>query len=157
VESAAHELASIGLLWDAARLAGRAAARSTDRKISARLLACARNIHPRETAGQAPASNAQNGMAEPTTVATPARESAALSERELEVATLVLEGKTYAEIGEAIYISPRTAEHHIAAVRRRLGATSRSDLMARLRMVIAEEAPRITPPHAQEESVYGTP
>jgi len=157
VESAAHELASIGLLWDAARLAGRAAARSTDRKISARLLACARNIHPRETAGQAPGSNAQNGMAEPTTVATPARESAALSERELEVATLVLEGKTYAEIGEAIYISPRTAEHHIAAVRRRLGATSRSDLMARLRMVIAEEAPRITPPHAQEESVYGTP
>ncbi len=46
VETAAHDLASIGLLWDAARLAGRAAARSTDRKVSARLLACARNIHP---------------------------------------------------------------------------------------------------------------
>jgi DNA-binding CsgD family transcriptional regulator len=63
-----------------------------------------------------------------------------LSERELEVGRLVLQGKTYAEIGEAIFISPRTAEHHIAHIRRRLGATSRSDVIAKLRLLIEESA-----------------
>ncbi|MDQ1168197.1 DNA-binding CsgD family transcriptional regulator, partial [Microbacterium proteolyticum] len=62
-----------------------------------------------------------------------------LSDREREVAVLVLQGKTYAEIGETIFISPRTAEHHIARIRRRLGATSRSDLMARLRMALDDD------------------
>ena len=52
---------------------------------------------------------------------------------------LVLEGKTYREIGEAIYISPRTAEHHIARIRRRLGAENRSDLLARLRVALGVE------------------
>ena len=59
-----------------------------------------------------------------------------LSEREREVAELVLQGKTYAEIGAAIFISPRTAEHHIAHIRRRLDATSRSDLLSKLRIVL---------------------
>ena len=54
------------------------------------------------------------------------------------MARLVLQGKTYAEIGETIFISPRTAEHHIAHIRRRLGATSRSDLIAKLRVVVEE-------------------
>lgn len=64
-----------------------------------------------------------------------------LSEREKEVARLVLEGKTYREIGETIYISPRTAEHHIARMRRRLGAENRSDLLVRLRRVLGPENP----------------
>ncbi|KAB1648465.1 helix-turn-helix transcriptional regulator [Pseudoclavibacter endophyticus] len=52
-----------------------------------------------------------------------------LSEREREVVRLVLAGKTYAEIGSALFISPRTAEHHIARVRRRIGASSRSEML----------------------------
>ena len=48
----------------------------------------------------------------------------------------MIEGKTYAEIGASIFISPRTAEHHIARIRRRLGATTRSDLITKLRLVI---------------------
>ena len=67
-----------------------------------------------------------------------ASEGVVLSERELDVARLVLQGKTYAEIGETIFISPRTAEHHIAHIRRRLGATSRSDLIAKLRVVVEQ-------------------
>jgi DNA-binding CsgD family transcriptional regulator len=59
-----------------------------------------------------------------------------LSAREREVAALVLRGKTYSEIGAAIFISPRTAEHHIARIRRRLGATSRSDLLTKLRLAL---------------------
>jgi len=50
-----------------------------------------------------------------------------------------VQGRTYAEIGATIFISPRTAEHHIAHIRRRLGATSRSDLIAKLRALLAEE------------------
>ena len=38
VEAAAHGLASVGLGWDGARLAGHGASRSTDRKVAARLL-----------------------------------------------------------------------------------------------------------------------
>ena len=45
-------------------------------------------------------------------------------------------GKTYAEIGQAIFISPRTVEHHVASIRRRLDATSRSDLIAKLRLTL---------------------
>ena len=71
--------------------------------------------------------------------AAPAPEAAQLlSERELDVARLVVEGKTYAEIGAAIFISPRTAEHHIANIRRRLDATSRSDMIAKLRVLLAQ-------------------
>jgi DNA-binding CsgD family transcriptional regulator len=67
-------------------------------------------------------------------------DGAGLSEREKEVARLVLDGKTYREIGEAIYISPRTAEHHIARMRRRLGAENRSDLMAKLRLALGPDS-----------------
>ncbi|WP_216698764.1 helix-turn-helix domain-containing protein, partial [Arthrobacter sp. H41] len=63
-----------------------------------------------------------------------------LSGREREIAQLVLEGRTYREISEAIFISPRTVEHHIARVRRRLGVTTRSDLLARLRLILGESA-----------------
>ena len=116
--------------WDGARLAGHGASRSTDRKVSARLLSCARELHPDEGMRKAsPPPTTRSGRR----LATPS-EHVVLSERELDVARLVLQGKTYAEIGETIFISPRTAEHHIAHIRRRLGATSRSDLIAKLRV-----------------------
>ena len=51
----------------------------------------------------------------------------------------MLEGRTYAEIGTAIFISPRTAEHHIARIRRRLGVTTRSELLARLRLELDDD------------------
>jgi DNA-binding CsgD family transcriptional regulator len=131
VEQAAHGLASVGLVWDAARLAGHGAARSEDRKVSARLLACARELHPIDGSRRAMAAS---GTDADSSTSTPPEE--VLSERELEVARLVVEGKTYAEIGEAIFISPRTAEHHIAHIRRRLGATSRSEVIAKLRQLL---------------------
>ena len=71
----------------------------------------------------------------PARAATTGAESE-LSERELEVARLILKGKTYVEIGESIFISPRTVEHHVAHMRRRLEAGSRSDLIAKLRLVL---------------------
>lgn len=131
VEAAAHGLASAGLGWDGARLAGHGASRSNDRKVSARLLSVARELHPNEGARKAPRDDEERSASSPS-------DNLVLSERELDVARLVLQGKTYAEIGETIFISPRTAEHHIAHIRRRLGATSRSDLIGKLRVVVDE-------------------
>lgn len=130
IESAAHALGGIGLKWDAARLAGQGAGRASDRKVSARLLACARELHPPENVRPADPDVESTGPIRTVSVA-------GLSERETDVARLVVQGKTYAEIGETIFISPRTAEHHIASIRRRLGATSRSDLIAKLRVALA--------------------
>ena len=56
---------------------------------------------------------------------------AGLTARQLEVLALVTEGLTNAEIAERLVVSPRTAEHHVAAVLTKLGATSRRDAARR--------------------------
>lgn len=141
VVSAAEGLAEIGLMWDAARLAGHGAARTEDRRVTMQLLACARELHPTDSTRR---------LAAPVDADVPDDAEEVLSEREIEVARLVLQGKTYAEIGEAIFISPRTAEHHIAHIRRRLGATSRSEVLAKLRLLLgggaSETGPVSEPP-----------
>lgn len=132
VERAVRDLAGAGYPWDASRLAGHAAARAPEHRDTLQLLSLARSLHPEEPAAESadePADAASNGH----------REESRLSAREREVARLVLEGKTYAEIGNAIFISPRTAEHHIARIRRRLGVTTRSELLARLRLVLEDD------------------
>ena len=140
VEAAARGLASVGLTWDGSRLAGHAAARTSDRRNMARLLACARDLHSGAGAAGDDTSGVTPGTPSPVA-------GSALSEREREVAQLVLQGKTYREIGDAIFVSPRTAEHHIAQIRRKLGATNRPELLTRLRMVFAQDgASPLVPP-----------
>ncbi|MHA7264201.1 LuxR C-terminal-related transcriptional regulator [Arthrobacter sp. TMN-37] len=144
VEGAARALAAAGFTWDGSRLAGQAAARADDRKDMARLMACARDLHPVPfaTAGtQSPRAAAGTAAPEPRLRAGAVSDESGLSAREREVAQLVLEGRTYREIGQAIFISPRTAEHHIARIRRRLGVTTRAELLDRLRIALvrAEE------------------
>ena len=56
---------------------------------------------------------------------------AGLTARQLEVLALLGEGLTNAEIAERLVVSPRTAEHHVAAVLTKLGATSRRDAAKR--------------------------
>ena len=56
---------------------------------------------------------------------------AGLTGRQLEVLALVAEGLTNAEIAERLVVSPRTAEHHVAAVLTKLGADSRRDAARR--------------------------
>lgn len=152
VEKAARDLASVGLVWDGARLAGHGAARSQDRKVSSRLLACARELHPLDGSRRAMAAARADAT---TTESTPP--SDILSERELEVARLVVEGKTYAEIGETIFISPRTAEHHIAHIRRRLGANSRSEVISKLRQLIGRDTPAPRPSDGHPGDPGGPP
>ncbi|MEV6304109.1 helix-turn-helix transcriptional regulator [Actinoplanes sp. NPDC051861] len=127
VEAAAHQLAATGLTWDGARLAGQAAIRTKDRKAMTALLDCARLLQ-----GRAP---------EHHDAADPAAEPAAplLSEREQQVAALVLAGLTYKQIAERLYLSAKTIEHHVARIRQRLGVTDRRELLARLRELLADQ------------------
>jgi DNA-binding CsgD family transcriptional regulator len=139
-EGAARLLGAVGMPWEGARLAGHAAARADERRDMMRLLSCARDLHPQGSpAGGMSGAGIQTGTPAENGGRAHQPDGSGLSEREKEVARLVLEGKTYREIGEAIYISPRTAEHHIARIRRRLGAENRSDLLARLRVALGVE------------------
>jgi DNA-binding CsgD family transcriptional regulator len=120
-EAAARGLHDAGMWWDGARLAGQAAIRTADRKAMVTLLDCARELQGRQTAAD---------------TAAPATESP-LSDREQEVAGLVLQGMTYKQVGDQLFISAKTVEHHMARMRQRLGASSRSDLLTQLRALTA--------------------
>jgi DNA-binding CsgD family transcriptional regulator/tetratricopeptide (TPR) repeat protein len=56
---------------------------------------------------------------------------AGLTARQLEVLSLLLDGLTNVEIADRLVVSPRTAEHHVAAVLTKLGAPSRREAARR--------------------------
>ncbi|MFL6142854.1 MAG: LuxR C-terminal-related transcriptional regulator [Labedaea sp.] len=123
VENVARDLHAAGLRWDAARLAGQAAIRTSDRKAMVELMECARVLQGESTAAE-PVTESDTSAA------------GLLSEREQQVARLVLTGLTYREVGDRLFISAKTVEHHIARMRQRLGSTSRRELLARLRELL---------------------
>jgi DNA-binding CsgD family transcriptional regulator len=59
-----------------------------------------------------------------------------LTEMQRLIAPLLIEGQTYEEIGAALFISPRTVEHHVRKMRTRLDAGNRSDLLAKVRAAL---------------------
>ncbi|MBY3553801.1 LuxR family transcriptional regulator [Modestobacter lapidis] len=131
--TAATDLAAVGLAWDGSRLAGQAAARATDPRDRLTLLQCARSLAESEEGGERTARSAVPEHAVPA-----GPEDAHLSQRERDVAALVVAGQTYREIGARLFISAKTVEHHVSRMRQRLGANSRSDLIARLQAELAE-------------------
>jgi DNA-binding CsgD family transcriptional regulator len=136
--AAAHGLAAVGLAWDGSRLAGQAAVRAVEARDRTDLLHCARAL----ATGDDPAPS-PTGPPSPTPAGTPTgpvRGRAPISQREREVAELVVAGHTYREIGSRLYISAKTVEHHVSRMRHRLGADTRSELLARLRAELAEGA-----------------
>jgi len=54
-----------------------------------------------------------------------------LTSRQLEVIELLAKGLTNAEIAERLYVSTRTAEHHVEAILTKLGVTSRREAARR--------------------------
>ena len=161
VVATARQLATAGLGSEGARLAGQAAIRATDRKTMAVLLECARAVRPAvpdappEPVPPAPREVvAEVAPATPVTFV-PARPAprppvnghdrpvsapgAVLSAREQEIARRVLTGLTYKEIGAQLFISAKTVEHHMARIRRRLGATSRRELFGQLQDMLSSD------------------
>lgn len=160
VEAAARGLHAVGLSWEGGKLVGQAAIRTRDRKAMSALLSCARAMQggrgpgasaatrpaaetdtppfglrvtaaqPAGPAGAAPAAEPEPGSAPDETGDGP------LSGREREVAVLVLEGLTYKQIGERLFISAKTVEHHVARMRQRLGSNSRGELFGHLRQIL---------------------
>ncbi|MFM1726118.1 LuxR C-terminal-related transcriptional regulator [Rhodococcus sp. PAM 2766] len=122
VEAAARTLDRIGLPWDGARLAGEAALRVSDTRGATTLLQVARSLRGATTVQ---AGSGEIAAADPAV--------GTLTEREADVAELLVLGLTHREIGARLYIAPKTVEHHVARIRRRLGANSRSELMSMLR------------------------
>ncbi|HEY2830825.1 MAG TPA: LuxR C-terminal-related transcriptional regulator [Sporichthyaceae bacterium] len=120
VDSAARRLHRIGHAWDASRLAGQAAVRAEDRTVMAALLSCARSLRP------APVTDETDELS-------PVADGLELSDREREVAALLLDGLTYKDIGERLFISAKTVEHHVARIRQRCAAGSRAELFSLLR------------------------
>ena len=147
VETAARGLHGVGMSWEGGKLAGQAAIRTRDRKAMSALLGCARALQA--TGAPAPRTEAEpdtgpTGLpAQPTTAVDPDElgldagdGDGPLSDREREVAALVLDGLTYKQIGERLFISAKTVEHHVARMRQRLGSGSRGELFAHLRQIV---------------------
>ncbi|HEU0087110.1 MAG TPA: helix-turn-helix transcriptional regulator, partial [Pseudonocardiaceae bacterium] len=135
VESAARGLHTAGLAWEGSRLAGQAAIRNPNRKEVSALLALARGLHSTTASNASTANNPT--AAGPSRAHSPtAAPLATLTEREREIATLLLESLTYKQIGERLFISAKTVEHHVARIRQRLGSDGRAELLAQLRRVL---------------------
>ena len=58
------------------------------------------------------------------------RAVAELSLREREVLDLIRQGSTNAEIAARLYISPKTAEHHVSRILAKLGVRTRAEAAA---------------------------
>ncbi|OUZ08269.1 hypothetical protein BHE97_13635 [Aeromicrobium sp. PE09-221] len=119
VELSVRELAAAGQVWDASRLASQAALQHPDRDGTLAMMQLAREVSKghQQTRPTAPGATM-------------------LTARELEVARLVLEGHGYRAIGEQLFISPKTVEHHVARIRNRLGASSRGELLEMLHDIV---------------------
>ena len=59
--------------------------------------------------------------------------SSGLTARELEVLALLAEGRTNKEIGEALFISPKTASVHVSNLLMKLGVGNRTEAASRAR------------------------
>lgn len=137
VEAAARGLHAVGLSWEGGKLAGQAAIRTRDRKAMTALLGAARAMQAGGPVTAAPSSGPvpQADAPEPEDLG-----EGPLSDREREVAKLVLEGLTYKQVGERLFISAKTVEHHVARMRQRLGSNSRGELFAHLRQIMGPDS-----------------
>jgi DNA-binding CsgD family transcriptional regulator len=63
------------------------------------------------------------------------RNPAGLTARELEVMRLLAEGHTNSAIAERLYVSPRTVDHHVSSLLRKLGTRTRGEAVAAARRV----------------------
>jgi len=122
VVDAANRLSAVNDGWEASRLLGQAALDEPDPKAARRLLEMAR-----VSATDHVDEQSSDGLS-----------ALGLSERESEVALLVIEGRTHKEVGAQLFISPKTVEHHVAKIRQKVGASSRAELLSIIREAVGQ-------------------
>ncbi len=136
VTAVARRMVPAGLGWEAAQLAAWSAAVVPERRGAADLLALARALQ-----GVAEQPTGPEGARSPEPHAAPAADPVAVfSDRELEIGRHILDGLTYKQIGQRLYISAKTVEHHVARMRQRLGVASREELFGLLRVALDTRA-----------------
>lgn len=142
VGAAARSLAHVGLTSDATRLAGQAALQTSDPRVSGAMLQLARDLKIGMGSVEAlnTASNTASQAEAPAAAPRQPPSGTPLSDREREVAELLLLGLPYRDIGAQLFISAKTVEHHVARIRRRLGAGSRSEMLSMLRAMLAPQS-----------------
>ncbi|MEW2482263.1 isoniazid response ATPase/transcriptional regulator IniR [Mycobacterium sp. NPDC049093] len=136
VTIAARGLSQFGLTWDGTRLASQAALQTPDPRVSQAMLQLARDLKQTSAVEEVEVVSAPPHGAAPQA---PAPSSTKLSDREREVAELLLLGMPYRDIGSQLFISAKTVEHHVARIRRRLGAESRTEMLSMLRAMLAPQ------------------
>ncbi|MEN4396271.1 isoniazid response ATPase/transcriptional regulator IniR [Mycolicibacterium senegalense] len=139
VTVAARALSQFGLTWDGTRLASQAALQTPDARVSQAMLQLARDLKQTSALEEADGTAVAAGAPVAATQAAPAPSSTKLSDREREVAELLLLGMPYRDIGSQLFISAKTVEHHVARIRRRLGADSRTEMLSMLRAMLAPQ------------------
>lgn len=135
---AARALSHVGLTSDATRLAGQAALQTPDGRVSGAMLQLARDLKLGVGATEAPSEPIAESPAGTSPLVRQPTTGSPLSEREREVAELLLLGMPYRDIGSQLFISAKTVEHHVARIRRRLGANSRSEMLSMLRAMLTQ-------------------
>lgn len=112
----------VGLaMWAAVAVAAAAAGtylRSLDRHFARELAAARAAPEPGPDPDPEPQSPARRDDAAPLTA------------RELEIATLVADGRTNAEIAAELFLAPGTIKNHVANIQRKLGARNRVGIAA---------------------------
>jgi DNA-binding CsgD family transcriptional regulator len=133
-----RRMEAVGLGWEAAQLAGGAAATSRDRRVAQNLHAFARSLG----AAAEPVPEVAS-PAEPLAAAAPVAPAAdsTFTARELEIGRLILDGMTYRQIGTRLFIAAKTVEHSVARMRQRLGVATRTELFALLQTALEETPP----------------
>jgi DNA-binding CsgD family transcriptional regulator len=163
VVAAGRRMQAVGLGWEAAQLVGRAAPLAGDRRVTAGLHAAARALDTAVGSAVDPAADGDPPTADapasvpaiPEQVVAPEAPTApgaaaatppadpdqsGFTERELEIGQHILAGLTYKQIGQRLYLSAKTVEHHVARMRQRLGVASRDELFGLLRAALDAEA-----------------
>jgi DNA-binding CsgD family transcriptional regulator len=130
-------LSQFGLTWDATRLAGQAALQTPDGRVSGAMLQLARDLKQTVALDEGP--GIEPVPAEMPSAGPSRPRASRLSDREREVAELLLLGMPYRDIGGQLFISAKTVEHHVARIRRRIGAESRSEMLSMLRAMLAPQ------------------
>jgi DNA-binding CsgD family transcriptional regulator len=139
VTAAARGLSQFGLTWDGTRLASQAALQTPDGRVSGAMLQLARDLKQTVAVDEAPDVESMATVADAARTGPSRPASSRLSDREREVAELLLLGMAYKDIGSQLFISAKTVEHHVARIRRRLGAESRSEMLSMLRAMLAPQ------------------